>query len=138
MLRKYFAQCAPIDLPRGHTTVAFTEPQIHAVLKTISDETVKSSLHAMRSLVLNAIHGGKGQTAGQLRKALIRGSTPARVIPTSSEGETDSEGYTTDGYTSGAYGTDEDLGGAGYSQGADSETSTPVAQKHAGGKEGDE
>ena len=102
MLRKHFAQSAPIGLPRGHTTVAFTEPQIHAVLKTISEETVKSSLHAMLSLVLHAVHGGKGHTAGQLRKALIRGSVPARAMSASSEGESDSEGYTTDGYTSGA------------------------------------
>ena len=57
MLRKYFTETAPIELPRGHTLVASSEPQIHAVLKTISDETVKSSLHAMRSLDLQAVYG---------------------------------------------------------------------------------
>ena len=131
MLRKHFAQSASIDLPRGHTTVAFTEPQIHAVLKTISDEAVKSSLHAMRSLVLNAVHVRKGQTPGQLRKALIRASTPARAMSVSSEGETDSEGYTTDGYTSGAYGTDEDIAGEPYDQRVESETATPVVREYA-------
>ena len=65
MLRKHVTETAPIELPRGHTTVAFSEPQIQAVLKTISDETVKSSLHAMRSRVLEAVYGEKRQTIGQ-------------------------------------------------------------------------
>ena len=128
MLRKHFAQSAPIYLPRGHTTVAFTEPQIHAVLKTISDETIKSSLHAMRSLVLHAVHGGKGHTAGQLRKALIRGSVPARAMSAISEGESDIEGCTTDSYTSGANGTDEDKAGTTFSQEVESDASTSAAQ----------
>ena len=89
MLRKYVAQNVPIELPRGHTAVAFSEPQIHAVLKTISDETSKSSLHSMRSLVLQAVHGGKGQTTSQLRKALMRGSIPDLRTSVSSEGESD-------------------------------------------------
>ena len=136
MLRIHFAQSAPVDIPRGHTTVAFTEPQIQAVLKTISDETVKSSLHAMRSLVLHAVHGGKGHTTGQLRKALIRGSLPARATSASSEGESDSEGYTTYGYTSGAYGTDEDIAGTILSQEVDSDASTSATQTLAMRREG--
>ena len=136
MLRKHFAQSAPVDLPRGHTTVAFTEPQIHAVLKTISDETVKSSLHAMRSLVLHPVHGGKGHTTGQLRKALIRESLPARATSASSEGESDSEGYTTDGYTSGAYETDEDIACTILGQEVDSDASTSATQTLATRREG--
>ena len=129
MLRKYFAQNSPIELPRGHTTVAFSEPQIHAVLKTLSDETVKSSLHSMRSLVLQAVHEGMGQTAGQLRKALIRGSIPDISTTVSSEGESDGEGYTTDGNSNGAYTTDEELGGRVTSQEAGSESGTPAIGK---------
>ena len=130
MLRKYFTQNTPIELPRGHTTVAFSEPQIHAVLKTISDETVKSSLHSMRSLVLQAIHGGKGQSASQLRKALIRGSIPDTSTADSSRGESDGEGYTTDGNTSGAYSTDEEIGGTVTSLETDSGPNTPIAGMH--------
>ena len=128
MLRKYFAQNTPIELPRGHTTVAFSEPQSHAIVEIISDETVRSSLHSMRSLVLQAVHGGKGQTAGQLRKALIRGCTPDRGMTASSEGESDCEGYTTDGNTSGAYAIDDNMGGASMSQEVDTDSSTPVAK----------
>ena len=46
VLRKHFSSSAPIELPKGHSTVSFSEPQIPAVLKTISDETVRSSNHA--------------------------------------------------------------------------------------------
>ena len=84
VLRKHFSESTPIVLPRGHCTIAFSEPliHIHAVLKTISDETVKSSLHVMRSLVLQAVYSGRGQTLGQFSKALLRGG-----VPTSSGGE---------------------------------------------------
>ena len=34
LLRKHFSTSNPIELSRGHTTVAFSEPQIHAVFKT--------------------------------------------------------------------------------------------------------
>ena len=86
----------------------FSEPQIHDVLKTTAVETVKSLLHAMRSLVLLAVYGGGKQTPGQFRKALFRGASPARGASTSSEGETESEGYTTDKFTSGAITSDGD------------------------------
>ena len=130
MLRKYFTETAPIELPRGHTTVAFSEPQIHAVLKIVSDVTVKSSLHAMRSLVLQAVYGGKGQTAGQFRKALIRVDTPARGLSTRSEGELESDGYSTDGYTSGAFATEKDIGAASFSPGAESDAYTSTGGTH--------
>ena len=89
-LRKHFAQAPPIVLRKGNTTVSFSEPQIHAVLKTISDETVRSSIHAMRSLVFHAVYGGGKQTPNQFRKVLIRGATPARKASTSSKGEPES------------------------------------------------
>ena len=117
-----------LSFPGGKTTVAFSEPQIHAILKTVSDEPVKSSLHSLRSLVLQAVHGGKRQTAGQLRKALIKGPTHNRGMTASSEGESDSEGYTTDDNTSGAYATDEERGGASMSQEVESDSSTPACK----------
>ena len=107
-LRKHFATAPPIALPKGHLTVSFSEPQVHAVLKTISDETVRSSIHAMRSLVLHAVYGGGRQTPSQFRKGMIRGAKPARGASTSSEGEPENGGCSTDEYTSGAITSDED------------------------------
>ena len=79
LLPKHFSSSNPIELPRGHPTVAFSEPQIHAVLnKTILDEAVRSSLHRMRALVLQAVYGGRGQTPARFRKALFRGESPSK------------------------------------------------------------
>ena len=114
--------------PKVSESEALSASQSGTEQANISDETVKSSLHAMRSLVLHAVHGGKGHTTGQLRKALIRGSLPARATSASSEGESDSEGYTTDGYTSGAYETDEDIAGTILGQEVDSDASTSATQ----------
>ena len=108
MQRKKFSQPSPIVPPKGPSTVSFSEPQIHAVLKITSVETVKSALHAMRSLVLHAVYGGGKQTPELFRKALFRGASPARGASTSSEGETESEGYTTNEFTSGAITSDDD------------------------------
>ena len=110
----------PVELSLGHTTVAFSEPQIHAVLKCISDEAVRTSLHSMRALVLQAVYGGKGQPPARFRKALIGGESPFKAKPATSEIENDSEGYTTDGYTSGALASDEEIGIAGFGSGAQS------------------
>ena len=109
VLRKHFSSSAPIELPKGHNTISFSEPQIHAVLKTISDETVKSSIHAMRSLVLHAVYGAGKQTPGQFRKSMVRGVLPTQGGPSSSGADTESEGGITDDYTSGALSSDDDL-----------------------------
>ena len=106
--RKHFTTASPIVLPKGHTTVSFSEPKIYAVLKTISDETVKLLIHATRCLVMHAVYGGGNQTPSQFRKGIIRGATPARRVSTSSEGEPESGGYSTDEYTSGAITSDEE------------------------------
>ena len=82
----------------------------------------------MRSLVLQAVYGGRGQTPGHFRKALIRGENPTRGVPTNSEGETESEGYTIDGYTSGALASDEEIGASSFNQGDVSDTNAPSTE----------
>ena len=68
LLRKYFVEKDPIEIPRGHPTIALTEGQMHTVLKTISDETILSSFHLMKSLLLQATSGeGVDQGAMQTR-----------------------------------------------------------------------
>ena len=39
ILKEYFEEASPIKLPVGHTTVAFTEPQVYHLLRTLTDET---------------------------------------------------------------------------------------------------
>ena len=120
LLRKHFSSSSPIELPRLHTTVAFSEPQIHAVLKTISDETVRSSLNSMRALVLQAVYRGRRQTPARFRKALIRGESPSESTTVASDIDTDIEGNTSDGYTSGAIASDEQIGLASFGMGTTS------------------
>ena len=38
VIRKVFTKNVPVDLPAGHSTVAFSESQVHAILRTIADE----------------------------------------------------------------------------------------------------
>ena len=80
VLRKHFSSSTPVELPKGHSTVSFSQPRIHAVLKTISDETVRSSIHAMRSLVLHAVYGAGKQTPGQFRKSMVRVLIPRLLV----------------------------------------------------------
>ena len=46
-----------LELPAGHTTVAFNEDQIHTILRTIADESVISFYHMMNSLLPHATSG---------------------------------------------------------------------------------
>ena len=109
VLRKHFSSSTPVELPKGHSTVSFSEPQIHAVPKTISDETVRLSIHDMRSLVLHAVYGAGKQTRGQFRKSMVRGTIPTRGASTCSAEDTGSDGGVADGYTSGALTSDDEL-----------------------------
>ena len=79
---------------------------MHAILRTIADESVfLSSYHMMKSLLLNATQG----VSRDKRKGLARRcATPARGFSESSGDETNPSGNTTDGYTSGAINSDED------------------------------
>ena len=51
-------------------------------------------------------------------------------MPAGFEGELESDGYSIDGYTSGAFTSDEDIGAASFSQGAESDTNTLIAGIH--------
>ena len=57
LLRKHFVEKDPIVLPRNPPVIAITESHIHTVMKTISDETILSSFHLKKSLLLQATSG---------------------------------------------------------------------------------
>ena len=58
VLRKRFSHTPPIHLPNGHPSVAFCEPQIHAILRTISAEIIQSSVYVLEALSMHAAQGG--------------------------------------------------------------------------------
>ena len=105
IIRKYFTAATPIRLPVGHPTVAFNQEQMHAILRTVADESALSSYHMMKS---SPLHATTGTSHNKKRKMPRRCPTPARYLAESS-GEEDSQGgNVSDGYTSGAINSDED------------------------------
>ena len=108
LLRKYFVDKDPIALPRNQSIIAFTEEQIHAVMKTISDETILSSFHLMKSLLLQAT---SGKILSKEKCRHMGASTPVgRRCPSSSGDETTGLDSPNEGYTSGAFNTDDEPG----------------------------
>ena len=57
ILKEYFEEASPIRLPVGHTTVAFTEPQVYHLLCTLTDETLRKSFSTIERMVLDAVRG---------------------------------------------------------------------------------
>ena len=47
ILKEYFDEAAPIRLQVGHSTVAFTEPQIYHLLRVLTDETLNRSFSTL-------------------------------------------------------------------------------------------
>ena len=100
VIRKYFTAATPVQLPAGHTTIAFNEDQVHTMIRTIADESVISSYHMMKSLLL---HATRGAPQDKKRSMPRRCPTPARRPSGSSGDESSFGGNTTDDYTSGAF-----------------------------------
>ena len=54
MLKEYFAKADPVELLRGHATIALTEDQISSVLRVVADETARASYDMLENLVYRA------------------------------------------------------------------------------------
>ena len=131
IIKKYFRETRPIELPRDHPVIALTADEMHAVLRTVSDESVLSSYHMMKSLLL---HATRGAPRDRKRPTPKRCATPARPFTDSSGDESSYEGHTSDGDTSGAFNTDEDpyqlgsISGTEYLSETDPLALTPVVR----------
>ena len=132
LLRKHFLEKDQIVLPRNHPVIALTESQIHTVMKTISDETILSFFHLMKSLLLQAT---SGKILSKEKCRHVGGHTPGgRRIPSSSGDETTDVDSPNEGYTSGAFNTDDEPGSLSFclekeTEGRESLTATS-AQLH--------
>ena len=78
---------------------------MHAILRTVADESALSSYHMMKSLLL---HATTGTPQDKKKKMPRRCPTPARHLAQSSGEEDNQGGGASDGYTSGAINFDED------------------------------
>ena len=55
LMRQCFSETTPIVLPMDHLVVAFTGSQVQNMLGALADESVLSSIHAMRALMNEAM-----------------------------------------------------------------------------------
>ena len=55
ILKTYYLEEKAFNLPRGHPTVAFTEPQIYHLLRLLTDETLRMSHTNMEQMILDAV-----------------------------------------------------------------------------------
>ena len=117
LLRKYFSENSPVELPNGHSTVAFSESQVDTLLRVMTEETMISSYDMVKELLEKmTLVGmqGRSHTKQTPRRQI---SVVAGNIQRSSGDEC--SGNTTDDYTSGAFNTDDDIRGLDSSQGSE-------------------
>ena len=55
--KTYFLETKVFNLPRGHPTVAFTEPQMYHLLRVLTDETLRMCHATMEQMALDAVRG---------------------------------------------------------------------------------
>ena len=58
LLRKYFSDNTPVELPSGHSTVAINESQVHTLLRVMTEETMISSYDMVKGLLEIMTLGG--------------------------------------------------------------------------------
>ena len=111
LLRDYFAEASSDILAIGHATVAFNRRnnrQIHTVIRVISDESVITSMHGLKTMLEKAIRVG----ARSQRNKLGQGRQKVRCFRRrceSSVGDGKQSEDTAGGYTSGALSSDDDF-----------------------------
>ena len=127
ILKEYFEEASPIRLPVGHTTVAFTEPQVYHLLRTLTDETLRKSFSTMERMVLDAVRGSPTALPSrtshfQLKK---RAQTPGPGTQSDSETESDPQGTVSDQLGS----SSDDTGNASFYEETDSATEMDLITK---------
>ena len=131
IIKKYFQETRSIELPRDHPVFALTADEMHAVLRTVSDESVLLSYHMMKSLLLHATRGVPQDKKMPMPKQC---ATPARPVAYSSGDASSFGGHSSDGNTGGAFNTDEDpyqlgsISGTDYVKETDHLALTPKAR----------
>ena len=95
ILKTYFLEEKAFNLPRGHPTVAFTEPQIYHLLRVLTDETLRMSHANMEQMILDAVRGKPTALPSRTEsfRSRARASTPFRPADSDSS-DTEVERFT--------------------------------------------
>ena len=104
LLKEYFAKTEPVELLRGHSTIALTEDQISSVLRIVADETARASYDMLENLVYRA-------SRLSLNTSVPGRSNVRSLSQGSDEGESEIEAGSD---TSGGIRSDDDFGSFGY------------------------
>ena len=75
--KQFFDETPSFYLPVGHPTVAFSEPQLYHLLRTLTNETLSQSFTTMKKMVLGAVRGAP--TTAQSRTDHFRSRHRART-----------------------------------------------------------
>ena len=107
LIKEFFSETEPFNLPKGHPVIAFTEDQISAVLKVVAEETAKTTQDAMERLIsqvnkLNISPGSSGAQSTGRATGLGKRYRPSICSGRYSD-------------TSGAIQSDDDFSSIGYS-----------------------
>ena len=107
LIKEFFTNSEKFDFPKGHATVAFTEDQISTVIKAVADETTRSTIGVIESLIQKASQLRIGPE-DDLENTLSKSGTryPRRAGSVSSGRHSD---------TSGAIRSDDNFSSIGYS-----------------------
>ena len=81
LLRKYFSDNSPVELPSGHSTLAFNESQVHTLLRVMTEETIISSYDMVKGLLERMTLGGVHNRA-QTKRAPPTAQSCTREKPT--------------------------------------------------------
>ena len=76
LIREYFAERRPINLPQGHPVIVFIQDQMSSVLRIVADETAKASYDMLNSVVVRVsrLNLGSGQSNAQTEKQQTKSS----------------------------------------------------------------
>ena len=93
-MKEYSDEASPIRLSVGHSTIAFTEPQIYHLLQVLADQTLNRSFSTMERMVIDAIRGSPTVALSRTAPLQSKGrcQTPMQWAPIDpSETESDGE-----------------------------------------------
>ena len=107
LIKEFFAESEPFNLPKGHPVIAFTEDQISSVLKVVAEETARSIQDAMEKLISQVSALSVAPVSSQVQTA---GKTPG-----SGKRYRGSIGSGRYSDTSGALQSDDEFSSIGYS-----------------------
>ena len=123
ILKSYFLDTDAFNLPRGHPTVAFAEPQVYQLVRVLSDETLKMSYAIMERMVIDAVRSTHTTVPSRTAhfQSMGQAKTPGRWTEPESSASESNQVTIVETRVAGAS-SSEDAGHSSFDGGSDSAT----------------